>query len=155
MKRGGWVVAVVVGSCWAGVAAAAPPAGKPPVVEAVTFDIHHRVFPNFFEQSRVRLKQSFAIGDTKYSARVVRFVPDFDLNLKTHKVVSITNEPNNPAFQVIVREKGVPQDTVWAFLNMPPHFARNSMLAFQVRRIDFVGRAPMLGDTSSAGATGK
>jgi hypothetical protein len=131
-----------------GVALGAP-AGKPPQVQTVTFEIHHRVFPDFLEESHVRMQQNFQIGDSQYSGRVVQFVPHFNMNLKTHKIESLSNEPVNPAFRIIVREKGAPRDTVWAFLNMPPHFARKSMLAFLVKRIDFVGRAPMLSDTTA------
>ncbi len=120
-------------------------------IEAVTFEIRHRVFAGFREQNRVKLKEDFQVGDTPYSARVVEFVPDFAMDLKSRKVISRSNEPKNPAFRIIVREKGVPQDTTWAFLNMPPHFARNSMLAFQVLRIDFADRPPIVsGDSTKA-----
>ena len=52
-----------------------------------------------------------------------------------------------------MRENGVPRDTTWAFLNMPPHFAARSLLAFKILRIDFADRPPLLPDTSSAGKT--
>jgi hypothetical protein len=81
---------------------------------------------------------------------VVEFVPDFSMDLKSKKVVSRSNELRNPAFRIIVRERGVPQDTSWAFVNMPPHFARNSMLAFKVLRVDFTGRAPLIADSTVA-----
>jgi hypothetical protein len=122
----------------------------PPQVTGVTLLIRHRAFPDFFDVDSVGLKQDFQVGDTPYSARVVEFLPDFAINLKTRRVLSRTNEPNNPAFRIIVREKGVPQDTVWAFLNMPPHFARKSLLAFMVGRIDFKGRPPLLSGDSTA-----
>jgi len=32
---------------------------------------------------------------------------------------------------------------VWALLNMPPHFARKSMLSFKVLRIEFADHAPV------------
>jgi hypothetical protein len=34
---------------------------------------------------------------------------------------------------------------------MPPHFARNSLLAFEILRIDFAGRPPLLRDTTALG----
>ncbi len=138
--------------------AALPPAGHaagaakdaPPQVTRVTLIVRHRAFPDFFDVDSVALKEDFEIGDTPYSARVVEFVPDFAYDLKSHRVLSRTNEPNNPAFRIIVREKKVPQDTVWAFFNMPPHFARKSLLAFMVGRIEFKGRPPMwIGDTTA------
>lgn len=127
-------------------------AGKagPPQVTGVTLMIRHRAFPDFFDVDSVGLKEDFQVGDTPYSARVVEFVPDFAISLKSRRVLSRTNEPNNPAFRIIVREKGVPQDTVWAFFNMPPHFARKSLLAFMVGRIDFKGRPPMIVGDSTA-----
>ncbi len=74
------------------------------------------------------------------------------MDLKSRKVFSRTSQPNNPAFKIIVREKKVPQDTTWAMLHMPPHFTMRSFLAFQVLRIDFVGRPPLMADTTSAAA---
>jgi hypothetical protein len=68
--------------------------------------------------------------------------------LKSGKVFSRSNEPKNPAFQIIVRQKKVVQDTSWAFLNMPPHFGMKSLLAFKVVRIDFVGAPPIVADTT-------
>jgi hypothetical protein len=119
-------------------------------VEWVTLGIRHRVFQQFSEVQKVALQKEFPIGDTEYSARVVRYVPDFAMELKTGKVVSRSNEPRNPAFQIIVKENGAAKDTTWAFLNMPPHFARNSLLAFKIARIDFLGREPILADTTHA-----
>ena len=116
-------------------------------VTTVTLDVRHRVFHNFDGRYDVKLNQDFPIGDTDFSARVVRYVPDFTMNLATRQVTSRSNEPNNPAFQIIVRQKKIPQDTTWAMLRMPPHFAKKSMLAFQVLRIDFVGRTPLVADT--------
>lgn len=121
-------------------------------VATVTLAIRHRVFHQFSDEQKVRVGQDFVVGDTEFSGRVVRYVPDFAMDMKTGKVVSRSDEPRNPAFQIIVREKGVPQDTTWALLNMPPHFAQKSMLAFKIARIDFVGRDPILPDTTSAPA---
>jgi hypothetical protein len=118
-------------------------------VTTVTFEVRHRVFHNFDGHYTVRLDQDFTLGDTNYTARVVRYVPDFTMNLATHQVTSRSNEPKNPAFQIIVRQKKVPQDTTWAMLHMPPHFARKSLLAFQIDRIDFFGGPPLLRADSS------
>ena len=114
-----------------------------PRVTHVTFGVRHRVFADFAQLVQVRMKEEFQVGDSPYTARAVAFVPDFTLDLETRKVSSLSLEPRNPAFKVIIREKGVPSDTAWAFLNMPPHFSRRSMLAFQVLRIEFAGHAPL------------
>jgi hypothetical protein len=112
--------------------------------------MRHRVFHDFQDLERVKLNHEFRLGDTDYSARVVEYVPDFQMDLQTRKVVSRSSQPNNPGFKIIVRKSGVPQDTSWAFLNMPPHFGRRAYFAFQVLRIDFADHAPMLADTTAA-----
>jgi hypothetical protein len=121
-----------------------------PRLDAVTLFIQHRVFHDFRDLQRVKLNQDFILGDTEFSGRVVQYVPDFQMDLKTRKVVTRTDQPNNPAFKIIVRKSKVPQDTTWAFLNMPPHFSRKSYFAFQVLRIDFTDHAPLLADTTAA-----
>ena len=124
------------------------PSHRAPRFEAVTLLIRHRVFHDFVDEQRVPLNQDFVIGDTDYKARVVQYVPDFMTDLQTRKIVSRTEHPNNPAFKIIVWQKNVPQDTTWALLNLPPHFARKSMLAFLAKRIDFKDRPPMFPDTT-------
>lgn len=148
MRRGGLGLALV--SLIAAAAAGAAPVTpvRPLRVDRVTLGVQHRVFGDFAEVDTVRMKQDFQIGDTRFSARVVEFVPDFFLDVKQRRVSSRSNEPKNPAFRVVIRERGVPRDTTWAFLNAMPHFTRNSLLAFRVLRIDFVDRPPLLPDTS-------
>ncbi len=133
-------------------AGGAPPPGPSPAhrVESVTLEIYHRVFHDFRERQRVGLGREFRIGDTDYSARIVRYVPDFAMDTRTRTVVSRTPEPHNPAFRIVVRRGGEPQDTTWALLKMPPHFAMRSMLAFKILRIDFAGRPPLLNPESAA-----
>jgi hypothetical protein len=129
---------------------------KPPVpagearLDAVTLLVRHRVFHDFRDLQRVRLKQDFILGDTDYSARVVEYLPDFTMDLTTRKIVSKSDRPDNPAFRIIVFRKKAPQDTTWALLKMPPHFARKSLFAFQVVKIEFTGRPPIMVDTTTA-----
>jgi len=149
--RGGMWLGLLIGMATLpvaeGRASTAAPA-KAPRFEAVTLVIRHRVFHDFSDLQKVKLNQDFILGDTDFQGRVVQFVPDFRLDLATHKVVSLSNQPNNPAFKIIVRQGKTPKDTTWAFLNMPPHFARHSYFAFQVVRIDFVGHEPMMADST-------
>ena len=77
-------------------------------------------------------------------ADVVEFVPDFTLDMKTGRVKSRSNELKNPAARIIVKQKGVPRDTSWAFLNFPPHFAPKNVLAFQILRIEFPDHPPLV-----------
>lgn len=147
----GWMVGLAIGIV-AGGAALAPAqvsSVKLLKVDAVTLDIRNRVWPDFHEEARVRLKEEFPVGDTDFSARVVEFVPDFSIDMKTRKVRSLSNEPRNPAVRIIVRQKGAPQDTTWAFLNFPPHFSRKSILAFQIKRLDFTDRPPLVAPSDS------
>ncbi len=153
MKRWAWV-AVFVGAalCGRSWAAPAPAPSHASRLATVTFEIRHRVFHDFADRQQVKLNQEFSVGDTDFTARVVQYVPDFAMDMKTRKVISRSNEPKNPAFKIIVKQRKAVQDTTWAMINMPPHFARNSLLAFRVMRIDFVGRAPIVRPDSSAQA---
>jgi hypothetical protein len=132
--------------------ATTPVASHAARVKTVTLAMRHRVFKNFSDVQAVVPLKEFPVGDSDFSARVVRYVPDFTMDLKTGKVTTRSSEPKNPAFQIIVREKKVPQDTTWAFMNLPPHFGRKSMLAFKIVRIDFVGAPPVVADTTHARA---
>jgi len=152
--------------CAAALSAQTPPAGAPPAsaarasssasrpvaaaaagpklrVRSITLRIGNRAFPDFSDQVTTRLKQEFSIGDTKYSGKVVEFVPDFVMGMQSRKVVTRSNEPRNPAARIIVRNAGVPQDTTWAFMDMPPHFARRSLIAFKLVRVEFENHAPI------------
>lgn len=106
----------------------------------VTLHVFSRVFATFHDKVVALPRREFRVGDTEYTARVLRFVPDFTMDLKTKKVVSRTNQPNNPAFEIQVSRKGVPHDTTWAFFNMPPHFSARAQLAFVATRIEFPDR---------------
>jgi hypothetical protein len=107
------------------------------------------VFHQFRDVHRVKLNEDFTLGDSEYSARVVQYLPDFEMDLDTRRFFSVSDKPNNPAFRVIVRKGRVPQDTTWAFLNNPPHFGAKSYFAFQVLKLEVAGRPPVLPDTTS------
>lgn len=152
------------------VAQAAPPAGAPaakpaakpaagapagatagvPKLKNVTLHIFNRVFPSFHDKVTVLPSKEFRVGDTEYTARVVEFVPDFTMDIKTKKVTSRGTEPKNPAFKIIVKKGAVPTDTTWAFFNMPPHFARTSLLAFVATEISFTNRPSLVSQDSLA-----
>jgi hypothetical protein len=125
-----------------------------PRLASVTFRIRHRVFHEFRDVQTVKMNQDFLLGDTEFSARLVQYVPDFQMILPSRKVLSLSDQPRNPAFRVIVRKNKVPQDTTWAFLKSPPHFGARSYFAFQVLRIDFVDREPIVADTAAAPSPG-
>lgn len=140
----------------AAVAKTAPAAAAPAdavtgaAFKSVTLHIFNRVFAAFHDKVVARRGVEFRVGDSDYTARVVEYVPDFTMNLKTHQVTTRSPEPHNPAFRVIVRRGGTPQDTAWVFLNMPPHFARKSMLAFIATKIEFDDRPTIASSDSLA-----
>jgi hypothetical protein len=121
-----------------------------PKLKSVTIAIRNRVFHEFADQQTVIQGKSFVIGDTDFSARLVQYIPDFAMDISNGKVVSRSSEPNNPAFKLIVSQKGKAQDTTWAMMSLPPHFTRRSFLAFKVMRIDFIGREPIVVDSVKA-----
>jgi len=129
----------------AALAAQAPPAGQAAAakLKLKTVDLHifHRVFPDFHDRVDATLGKEFRIGDTEYTGTVIRFVPDFSMDLKTGRITTRSQEPNNPAWHVVVRKNGVPQDTSWAFLNMAPHFGQRSLIAFLAVRATFENHA--------------
>jgi len=117
--------------------------------DAVTLGVQHRVFHDFRDVHRVKLGEEFLLGDSDYSARVVQYLPDFQMDLASRRDDSLTDQPSNPAFRVVVKKGKAVQDTTWAFLNNPPHFGARSYFAFQVLKLELPGRAPMLPDTTS------
>lgn len=156
MKRRGAVVGVgvLVALLWtlpsSAAGPAAPAAGGPPKVKTVTFQVFHRVFQQFRDRVTVPMRQDFRIGDTEYTGRVIEWVPDFTMDVKTRRITSRGNEPKNPAFRIVVRKAGLPRDTVWAFLNMPPHFAPKSQIGFMATEITFLDRGPVKAPDSLA-----
>jgi hypothetical protein len=134
-------------------AAAAPRAatsGSPAKLKSVTLHVFNRVFPDFHDKVVATLQKEFRVGDTDYTARVIRFEPDFSLDLKTRKAFSRSGEPKNPAFQIVVSRAGTPHDTSWAFFNMPPHFGIKETLAFVATRIEFSNRPVLVSRDSIA-----
>jgi hypothetical protein len=145
MMRGSCVAVVVVGLMLAVSVAAEPVSSVRKLkVKSVTFAVGHRVFTDFYDEVTARMNEDFQVGDTEYSARAAEFVPDFSMDMKTRKIVSMSNDPKNPAFRVFVSKNGAPDDTTWAFLDMPPHFGRHSMLAFKILKVDFENHAPLM-----------
>ncbi len=117
---------------------------------SVTLHVFHRAFENFHDQVEAKIGQEFRIGDSNYTGIVTDFVPDFMMDLKSRKVTTRSNEPNNPAVRVVVRRGGKAQDTTWAFLNMPPHFAKKSLVACLAPHVSFEHPEPVASRDSLA-----
>jgi hypothetical protein len=154
MRGAGWWRVAALLLTLPSIGTAAPATGASSKFQAVTFAVRNRVFHEFVDVRRVKANEDFPLGDSEFSARVVRYVPDFQMDLKSRKVFSLSDQPRNPAFQVIVRKGQTPQDTTWAFLKSPPHFGARSYFAFQVLRIDFLNRSPLVADTSATAPRG-
>jgi hypothetical protein len=153
MKRMAWWMSALLlasASAWGAQpnAAGKPAAGHGPKLAAVTFGVRHRVFHEFRDLHRVKLNEDFPLGDSEFSARMVQYVPDFQMDLPARKIYTLSDQPRNPAFKLIVRKNKVPQDTSWAFLKSPPHFGAHSYFAFQVLKVEFVDHAPLMPDTT-------
>jgi hypothetical protein len=131
-------------------AAPAAPAAGPAKYKSVTLHIFSRVFGSFHDKVVAVPNKEFRVGDTEFTGRVIRFVPDFSIDVKTRKVTSYSDEPKNPAFQIVVNRKGAAHDTTWAFFNMPPHFSAKAELAFVATSIEFVNRPPLVSTDSLA-----
>lgn len=126
-------------------------------VKKVILGVRHRAIQSFYEEDAAKVGEEFPIGDTEYTARILRFEPDFVIEAGSRRFTSKSERPDNPAFQIVTSEKGAPHDTSWAFLNFPPHFSKRSLIAYQVLRIEFENHAPIVPkpmappDTSKAG----
>lgn len=126
---------------------------KPTPVKLVRVRAYHRVFHDFVEEQIIPMYKEFDVGDTDYTGEIVEYIPDFAMNLETHAIFTRSQEPKNPALRILVKQKGVPQDTTWALLNMPPHFAKKSLLAFKIMRLEIKGYKPIVApDTTATGA---
>ena len=68
--------------------------------------VRHIENKDFAEEHVVKFREEFFISDTDYSARVIKFIPDFVMNEKTKRVSSRSKKPNNPAVMVRVYYKG-------------------------------------------------
>jgi hypothetical protein len=131
-------------------AASAASAASPAKLKNVTLHIFNRVFASFHDKVVAVPNKELRVGDTEFTFRIIRFEPDFTMDIKHHKVTSRSGEPKNPAFQIVVSRNGAPHDTSWAFFNMPPHFGVKEELAFVATRIEFLNRPTLASKDSIA-----
>ncbi len=103
---------------------------------SVTFSIvtGSRLYPEWREENRVHLNETFYIGDTEFSARVTRFLPDFIID--QGQFLSASSALNNPAVHIYVYGDSGAVDSTWAFQNFPPHFSPNSFWSFQLKEVN-------------------
>lgn len=92
-----------------------------------------RLYPEWTEENRVRLNQDFHIADSKFTARVTRFLPDFRID--KGQFVSASDSLLNPAVHVFVFGDSGAVDSTWAFQNFPPHFSPRSFYSFKLKDV--------------------
>lgn len=116
-------------------------AGKSAGPDSVVLLIGNRMFPDFGEIISTPLHRRQPVGDTEFSFEVVKFYPHFAIMDSTKAVVSLSDEPKNPAFRIRVFKAAAAVDSTWAFYNMDvPHFSRSSALWFSVLAFDYRGK---------------
>ena len=67
----------------------------------------------------VELDKELMVGETGYSVRVLRYVPDFVMDIETKEVVTRSSRPNNPAMQIEVKGPDNEVNTSWVFAAFP------------------------------------
>lgn len=110
--------------------------------DSVVLLIGNRMFPDFGEIISTPMHRRRAVGDTDFSFEVAKFYPHFTIMDSTKAIVSLSDEPKNPAFRIKVFRADSLIDSTWAFYNMDvPHFSRSSALWFRVLAFDYRGQA--------------
>lgn len=109
--------------------------------DSVVLFIGNRMFPEFGEFVSAPMKKRLPVGDTEFTFEVVKFYPHFSIVDSTKTVVSLSDEPKNPAFRIMVYKADAVADSTWAFYAMDvPHFSRASSLWFRVLAFDYRGK---------------
>ena len=109
--------------------------------DSVVLFIGNRMFPDFGEILSTPLHRRQPVGDTEFAFEVTKFYPHFSIMDSTKAIVSLSDEPKNPAFRIKVYRNDAAADSTWAFFNMDvPHFSRSSSLWFRVLAFDYRGK---------------
>jgi len=90
--------------------------GEP--VETLRAEVHQK---NVAAEFPVKVGSMFHLGGTDYDFTILRYVPDFFIDLKTKKVSSKSNQPNNPALQVEIA-KDDQTKKAWIFAKFAGRF---------------------------------
>lgn len=108
-------------------------------VPVFSVEIGNRLYPKWREEQRVREHEFFFLGDTRFTARVEEFLPDFRIG--DDGPFSASPECLNPAIHVIVYDDTLATDSSWAFRNFPPHFSTRSFFMFKLLDVAMPGQA--------------
>jgi len=92
------------------------------------------------------------IADTGYKIKILRYLPDFVMDLATKKVISRSAEPNNPAIEVEFKDKAGKTQIIWVFAHFPQaHKGTDANFKFVYkwamrRPKDFISKVTILKD---------
>lgn len=92
------------------------------------------------------------ISDTGYQVKVLRYLPDFVMDITTKKVSTRSAQANNPAIEVELKDKSGAKENFWVFARYPdihqsktPNF--NFVYHWEMRRPkDFISRVTIIQD---------
>ncbi len=62
--------------------------------------------------------EEMAVKEIDSSIKLLRYVPDFSIDTATHEVISKTEEPNNPAVEIVFKGPGQ-ESKLWLFERFP------------------------------------
>jgi len=78
---------------------------------------------------RMEVGRSFTLSDRGLQVKLNRYVPDFALG-ENKTVFSRSNQPNNPAVELLLSEEDAPPKRIWVFQKFP-EFHGSKELAYQ------------------------
>ena len=110
-------------------------------VAAIVTRVTHLLYPEYLGIFQVKMQEKFQLSDTNIYAAAVEFVADFTIDTLTKKVVSRSEEPNNPAFKIYVVQGKEKKEESWAFFKASvPHFTRQTGLRFEILEFKYKGK---------------
>ncbi len=59
------------------------------------------------------------ISNTGYTIKILRYLPDFTMNVSTKEIISRSSAPDNPAIEVELRDKAGTAKKFWVFSRFP------------------------------------
>jgi len=110
-------------------------------LSSLTVEVGNRMYPAFHDTLTTKLNEKAPIGDTEYEFKATEFYPHFAIIDSSMKIVSLSEEPVNPAFKIKVYKAGKAVEETWAFFGPgAPHYSPMSMLTFKVMSFIYRGK---------------
>ena len=123
---------LVAGALLLALLACTPAARYNRSLQSVTLVSYHRMHASFAETTQVAPGEVFPVGDGEYTARVMQFYPEFQIN-DDGAIFSLSDRPNNPAVKLEVHHNDERIGFSWGFVTADvPHYRRDEMLAFRL-----------------------